>query len=87
MENVMEKCKVIAYAIVCMYLTACGTTGSVSTAQQNEAIAKAELANQAKIAQMERDNERREMILRLEHMKEISKAKGEQNASCKFICF
>ena len=70
-----------------MYLTACGTTGSVSTAQQNEAIAKAELANQAKIAQMERDNERREMILRLEHMKEISKTKGEQNASCKFICF
>jgi Skp family chaperone for outer membrane proteins len=87
MENVMEKSKVITYTLVCMFLTACGTTGSVSTAQQNEAIAKLEAANQAKIAQVERDNERREMILRLEHMKEISKAKGEQNASCKFICF
>ena len=83
----MRKCKVIAYAIVCMYLTACGTTATVSTAQHNETMAKIEAENKAKTAQLEREAERRELMMRLEHMKEISKTKGEQNASCKFICF
>ena len=83
----MRKCKVIAYAIVCMYLTACGTTATVSTAQHNETLAKMEAENKAKTAQLEREAERRELMMRLEHMKEISKTKGEQNASCKFICF
>jgi len=87
MENVMRKCKVIAYAIVCMYLTACGTTATVSTAQHNEILAKIEAENKAKTAQLEREAERRELMMRLEHMKEISRTKGEQNASCKFICF
>jgi cell division protein YceG involved in septum cleavage len=87
MENVMRKCKVIAYAIVCMYLTACGTTATVSTAQHNETLAKMEAENKAKTAQLEREAERRELMMRLEHMKEISRTKGEQNASCKFICF
>jgi len=83
----MRKCKVIAYAIVCMYLTACGTTATVSTAQHNETLAKMEAENKAKTAQLEREAERRELMMRLEHMKEISRTKGEQNASCKFICF
>ena len=83
----MRKCKVIAYAIVCMYLTACGTTATVSTAQHNETLAKMEAENKAKTAQFEREAERRELMMRLEHMKEISRTKGEQNASCKFICF
>ena len=87
MEIVMEKIKMIAYAIVCMYLTACGTTATVSTAQHNETLAKIEAENKAKTAQLEREAERRELMMRLEHMKEISKTKGEQNASCKFICF
>ena len=78
----MRNCKVIAYAIVCMYLTACGTT-----AQHNETLAKMEAENKAKTAQVEREAERRELMMRLEHMKEISRTKGEQNASCKFICF
>ena len=87
MEIVMEKTKMIAYAIVCMYLTACGTTATVTVAQHNEALAKLEAENKARTAQIEREIERRELITRLEHMKEISKAKGEINASCKFICF
>jgi cell division protein YceG involved in septum cleavage len=87
MEIVMEKTKMIAYAIVCMYLTACGTTATVTVAQHNEALAKIEAENKARTAQLEREIERRELITRLEHMKEISKAKGEINASCKFICF
>jgi Skp family chaperone for outer membrane proteins len=70
-----------------MYLTACGTTATVSTAQHNETLAKMEAENKAKTAQFEREAERRELMMRLEHMKEISRTKGEQNASCKFICF
>lgn len=71
-------------------LTACA--GPVRSTHNPEGLRDQDLVivQQEKIAIMQRDAERREMQMRMDHMKELQMLqmqKASRNAECKFFCF
>ena len=71
-------------------LTACA--GPIRSTHNPEGLRDQDLVivQAEKIAIMQRDAERREMQMRLDHMKELQMLqvqKASRNAECKFFCF
>ena len=78
------------FLVSLLTLTACA--GPVRSTHNPEGLRDQDLVivQQEKIAIMQRDAERREMQMRLDHMKELQMLqvqKASRNAECKFFCF
>ena len=78
------------FVIPLLTLTACA--GPVRTTHNPEGLRDQDLVivQHEKIAIMQRDAERREMQMRMDHMKELQMLqmqKASRNAECKFFCF
>lgn len=78
------------FLVPLLALTACA--GPIRSTHNPEGLRDQDLVivQQEKIAIMQRDAERREMQMRMDHMKELQMLqmqKASRNAECKFFCF